>query len=711
MDDDDFKWSFENQYDTLSDDDDDDVNKLSSHLSDNEDENSPEFNPSLLDDIAIQNKQGVLEVNRNRKNWIPDNILLTTQDDIPIIYINSITDKPEIYPIKLATITLNAELPINFNLKVIALYIQLDENIIGVKCEGICQRGWFKQKSPSKPKKSKKKGRKDKADFYNQCTINIRPYGNESDELINMKLFPNGKVGFTGVKRVIDAEISLKLILNKIRNLHGPVIYFPINVEWGNAKNFRKKLKQRQQLLQYISDNTQYHVDWNLFINSINTKGKKNPYPNGLQLPNEISYCLTFMEIILTYFELTNIEHAINSTLFTALFNLIKLNFNTNNLSSSEQKIFIHYLAATQKYIIPIDRLINLIKNFTITSKQIILLFYLQNNAHYNIDNISNLLHNTNEPLESISLIQDYLINNLHNTNYSTNDITIINDFLLSITNITIVEDDISDITSNIEDESNIDHDKNDDHNDNDNDIDDDNDIDIDETNQLTTIIDINKNTDVNRFFMDLPAWSDKYGNHNVDIMGLYSSDYINISNINTTFNTNFVLSRKKLHQLLTSKYRQTNCSFEPNYGGIKLTYLSNIDCPEHDDPEDPDIIPELNSCRCKGVSVLIFPNITLITGGRSFRQIIQAYDFIKKVMLTEFTKIIKIEQNNIDPIDKFPNIISSNKNIYIKKKHIIDNLKNHFILKKLGLLDNYIYTPSNIQNDTVLDLTESSQL
>ena len=72
---------------------------------------------SLIDELYVQNLQEVEKILERDRNWVPEDIKLTTQDnEPPIIFINSTKEKPKIYPIKLATITLNAELPINFNL-------------------------------------------------------------------------------------------------------------------------------------------------------------------------------------------------------------------------------------------------------------------------------------------------------------------------------------------------------------------------------------------------------------------------------------------------------------------------------------------------------------------------------------------------------------------------------------------------------------------
>lgn len=698
---------------------------------------------TLVDELYHQNQARMKELDllSKSKNWIPDDIMLTTQDNDPIIYINSTQEKPEIYPIKLATITLNAELPVNFNLKVLALYLPLDDHIIGVKCEQVCQKGWFKPKPPSKRNK-KKKGRKDRADFYNQCTINIRPYGLQSDELINMKVFSNGKIGFTGVKKVVDAEIALKYVLAQIDKLNGYIMYFPKSIEYGNSKNFRKKIKLRQALLEYISTISGYHVDWDEFVDNIQTTGK-NPYPNGLHLTMEVSYAIKFMEILLTYYELpfleqkginaekarTYFESVVKQETFKNLCEHIKTGFQNSNLPFTDQELFIliNYLPADKKKQLPLDQVAEyLSEQYDLDQIKLILRFYLEQYNTCTLDTIIEALDQSDYEYHMILDIKRYLQE--EHEKLTSDEIKSIYQYFLKLKPKWDLEMIIEAIDQSsyhyysipyiikhltkIYDQLNIDEidmiyqyflglEKNDR----------DEELPDKELEKEPNSIQIEaevwermwKQIDeylkkqqpeekTMRFSLVLPCWTSKNAQSGLDIMDFYSNDFINISNINTTFSTNFVLNREKLHQLLIQKYYQTNCSFEPNYGGIKLTYLSTIDCRIHDDQNDPDIEPEYNGCHCKGVSVLIFQNITLITGGRSFRQILQAYEFIKSVMIREFENIIKIDKNCPDPLDKYPNTISSNQHVYIKKKFILDNHRNYFILNTLDLINTFTY-------------------
>ena len=75
----------------------------------------------------------------------------------------SIKEKAVFSPVELATITLNVEIFIRFNLQVIALYLECDDRITGVNCENTCIKGDMVAKQTlkmAKKKKKPKKGRK-----------------------------------------------------------------------------------------------------------------------------------------------------------------------------------------------------------------------------------------------------------------------------------------------------------------------------------------------------------------------------------------------------------------------------------------------------------------------------------------------------------------------------------------------------------------------
>jgi hypothetical protein len=656
----------------------------------------------MVYEVYRQNQQEEAE-REHGKNWIPDNIMLTTQEEAPIIYINSTNEKPEIYPIKLATITLNAEVPVYFNLKVIGLYLPIDDHIVGVKCEHVSQRGWLKQKARKKPK-AKIKGRKDRSDFYNQCTINVKPYGDGTDELINMKMFPNGKIGFTGVKKIRDAEVALEYVLSKINDLNGLVMYSVNHIEKGNTKNFRKKIKLRKEWLEYISKHVPEHlsVDWDEFIESINTKGA-NPYPNGLHLSNEVSYSLTYLEMLEDHFALTT-DYKLDRV--SDLMDPIEMSFrdSTNNYTTEEYEILANYYSATSQ--IGYEDYVEFLSLDDVVP---ILYYCMQRDTQMDLDKLMDLL-GKRFTYDELAQIKSGLItaeeDEIEHDHQRLCEVFLYVKYRVDTApppvvvpkkkgrkgkketekklqlNLTAVEpsesefDETSTLSDGTFDLGNL------------------------RLTQETGIVapeDTTKSDDVrpvplmDRYVLEFNAWSDPTGKpKSSDLMDYYSPDCINISNINTTFNTNFILCRKKLHQLLVGKYEQSDCSLEPNYGGINLKFMSVVDCEKHNDASDEGVKPGYNGCKCKSVSILIFGNITLITGGRSYRQIIDAYEFIKSVMFREFVKILKINKDVPNPLDKYPNMIASNTHKYFKKKFVLDNPKNHFLLKKLGLLNKY---------------------
>ena len=175
-------------------------------------------------------------------------------------------------------------------------------------------------------------------------------------------------------------------------------------------------------------------------------------------------------------------------------------------------------------------------------------------------------------------------------------------------------------------------------------------------------------------------------------INSYFVRDDISISNINTKFCYNFDLSRGRLHRILSKKYNQNLCRFDENYGGVNLKYLCKVDCQIHDfdDPEVENTKKTNIDCKCRRISILIFNNKTLITGVRSYFQVMEGYDFITSVIREELSKIIKINHNQTNTTDKYPNVISSDTNVYIKKKHILNNPKNVFLLNKNQILDQY---------------------
>ena len=523
------------------------------------DSESNSFSENLIQNISKRNK--IMRTDYHDKNWIPEDIILTSKEKKHVITINQIqnmNDKVIFSPVELATITLNVEIPIRFNLPVIALYLQCDDRITGINCENTCIKGDMVNKQAikmAKKKKKPKKGRKDRNDFYNQCTVNIKADEN-STQIINIKLFPNGKMGLTGVKNINHAYDSIRYLLAKMEHVTGAVMYLTRSKEKGNIKNFRKKLIDANENLKWI----QPEVDWDDFINSINIKEKQEiVYPGGMNLPPKVAYGLTFLTIMQTYLgDIKNMNEYQNDPFVIELYQNIKNSYVNNS-------------------------------ELTIQHQQI-LDIYESDNCH---------------PEKPI----------------------------------------------------------------------------LDEKSK-------------GRFYLTLRSWISQNSMEmpQKSILSFFVRDDISISNINTKFSYNFDLSRSRLHKILSQKYKQKLCRFDENYGGVNLKYLCKVDCQIHnfDHNVDDDDEEENSECKCRRISILIFSNITLITGVRSYFQVMEGYDFITSVIRNELSKIIKLNNNQSVTTDKFPNVISSDKNVFIKKKHIINNPKNVFFLSKNKIIDKY---------------------
>ena len=179
----------------------------------------------------------------------------------------------------------------------------------------------------------------------------------------------------------------------------------------------------------------------------------------------------------------------------------------------------------------------------------------------------------------------------------------------------------------------------------------------------------------------------------------------ISIENYNTMFDCNFHLDRVELTHLLDVKYKSCTSSsfkissskFEPtSYQGINAKYISRVLC--HSDCQSLGK-KKTSKCPCKEISFLIFQEgKVIITGGRSWDQIMDGYLVITQILKDEYHNIM-IEQrqkNNQSNTNLPPQIIKQSSNdkkiVYLnKKQQIIGNPRNFFLLKQLGLLSKYL--------------------
>lgn len=132
---------------------------------------------------------------------------------------------------------------------------------------------------------------------------------------------------------------------------------------------------------------------------------------------------------------------------------------------------------------------------------------------------------------------------------------------------------------------------------------------------------------------------------------------------INTDFKTftdetmseKFLIRRKILHKILMSDIYNNKCSFEPGkYHGVKLEFFWNKDKKKQDG-----ICECSDHCfgkgngsgnnNCKKITVAIFESgSVLITGGVSFDQINEAYNYITDVFKKHKDEIKKTDLNNL---------------------------------------------------------------
>ena len=120
-------------------------------------------------------------------------------------------------------------------------------------------------------------------------------------------------------------------------------------------------------------------------------------------------------------------------------------------------------------------------------------------------------------------------------------------------------------------------------------------------------------------------------------------------SYIDKSMDTKFLIRRKTLHKILISEIYNNKCSFEPGrYHGVKLEYFWNTNNSEKNgictcEPHCFGKGSGQGKKNCKKITVAIFESgSVLITGGISFEQIQEAYDYITVILNKHKTEIQK---------------------------------------------------------------------
>lgn len=263
----------------------------------------------------------------NMDNKIENKVSSSPIDKIPSGEI------PEPSQLSLSTITMTSNIDRLLNLGIVTKYLNLNAHLDGIKCEGIGSYGNIpigKKKAHTKEtnnedkvadvdvlsltdslapdedqevvqdpsinqnpslnqdpslnqnqeeaknnKKSNKRPNKNrlKADFFNQCTVYVYPYGSDDvkkgvpfrEKPLNIKLFNNGQMVLTGVKDDKEAHPAIQAIIDGLNLIQpGAISYkaFTNHEQEFNDKEFEKYIKLNiaalDSLLGYILTKCNY---------------------------------------------------------------------------------------------------------------------------------------------------------------------------------------------------------------------------------------------------------------------------------------------------------------------------------------------------------------------------------------------------------------------------------------------------------------------
>jgi TATA-box binding protein (TBP) (component of TFIID and TFIIIB) len=179
--------------------------------------------------------------------------------------------------LRISTHTATCNINSFINLQLISKYLEIDDKIKYIE-HGKTTKG-ENMKIQSKKAKEKKRV------FFNQITIIVEP---KKDRLNNVKLFNNGAVSMTGLKNFDEGQISINLLLDRIKHIKGISFYdhtFPTNENLEVECKFCDKLVSHHN----IKETKCEHYICNLCSKSEHDKCKicnVSLIENGLLAPN-----------------------------------------------------------------------------------------------------------------------------------------------------------------------------------------------------------------------------------------------------------------------------------------------------------------------------------------------------------------------------------------------------------------------------------------
>jgi len=532
---------------------------------------------------------------------------------------------PEPSDLSLSTITMTSNINRLLNLGIVTRYLGLNQDLDGIKCEGVGSYGKIpvskkkkkdtvdvdpidsadmddtnslvgdtvsitdididQEDSGKKPNKRPNKHRL-KADFFNQCTIYVYPHGpTKRDKPINIKLFNNGQTVLTGVKDDKEAHPAIQAIVKGLNSITlGEILYKALTThdQEFNDKEFEKYLKINigalESLLLYAMTKCQFLDDLKVIVN-LKTGEDSNK---------------------------------------TILRDLLDELIRKNNMKHKAKKIEAAIAAGKLTAIIPIWN--------PIIDGQLMILIKI-----YQIC----LMYVTSDDLLCININTNTNTNtNTTNTNTNTNTNTwLFPKFVHPVLDHIIANYDV----------------------------------------QHRTI----KAT--------LPAFIRK----TVDDVITYKPEKTRIDMINSFFYAKFEINRVNIQQLLVNKYKISADYKPDSYQGVNAKVVSRSTCKDALHKMCQCKKRNCGcTCTCCEISVFIFRKGTIIiTGAKAWSQVVDVSKQIQKILAVEYPNISLKSVPKKVKVDTLPDKVIVDGCVWLRKGYIKNNPKNYFLIKEFKLM------------------------
>ena len=159
---------------------------------------------------------------------------------------------------KVSTITCNANIGSNIDINLSILYEHIttsEENNNIIWIQNLRDNSQFtKGTYPKKIRKSKKKNKK-KNRFDNQITIIFKI---DNNYMPNIKIFKNGNIQLTGIKKTMDTDYIAHHIINKIKDIYNNI---DKNIDKNNSSDFITSLEYSNFKIRMINTDFKTYTD------------------------------------------------------------------------------------------------------------------------------------------------------------------------------------------------------------------------------------------------------------------------------------------------------------------------------------------------------------------------------------------------------------------------------------------------------------------